>query len=186
MAEQRSRRQQRAGTGHHLASVADAFLGPDPVRSGPQHLLVVAAPGARNTAAVLAGLASDDGQRTSRDLGSGIGERVAGWERDGLHLAHDPGSGPLLFWCVDGVEAVSTTATIALGRLAALVGVGRVIVLWFPAGTGSLRKVPERIESERAQALARAAAPDVPVVVHCVGWTATASADLGLLAAQFN
>ncbi len=184
----------RAARRHHLATVADAFLsgGPGPSGGHPAaeemapgtRPLVTAAPGAADTARILARLAPRRPRTGAHDLGGRVGERLARWEREeGLGLA--PDAAPLLLWCARGEEGLSMRAGLSLGRLAALLRPDRVTVLWEPAAGAEPVRRPAAALRSRVAALAAAAAPEAAVTVHCLGWDAPADDQLRRLAARF-
>ena len=179
---------------HHLATVADAFLSGDAGRRAGRagaatappaaRPLYTAAPGAVDTARILARLAPRRSRTGAHDLGGSVGERLARWEREDS-LTADAAAAPLLLWGPRGDEGLSVRAGLSLGRLAALLRPRRVTVLWQPgSGTAPVQR-PAAAQRARAAALVAAAVPGATVTVHCLGWDAPADAQLDQLAARF-
>ncbi|MBD3221800.1 hypothetical protein GF314_11220 [bacterium] len=176
----------RGARRHHLSSVADAFLSPDPV-ARPDDVdrpaLIVASPGMDASEAAMAALDEVPLPRSPRELGDRVGVRLSRWEQQGL----DDGVGPggVLIWCVQGVEATSLAASLSLGRLAALLAPLAITIAWLPASTGADGNAPPAALRGHAERLASAAVPGTRVAVHCLGWGGDLAGDMGDLARRF-
>jgi hypothetical protein len=162
--------------GRDLASVVEAFLGDDRAAGTrpPDGPLVAAAPGPLDTGEVLAALRR--GTCDPADLA------LAGPEAPPPEIWDAAGRRPVLAWCPRGDEADALGAALALGRVAARIRPASVLVLWHPDVAQPPGREPVSARVGRASALARRAAPGVPVRIHCVGWTGGAAqqiADVG-------
>lgn len=164
---------------HQLAEVAEAFLSStksEPVAPNPMSPIFVAAPGDVSTAEVLAIL----DRPGSHDLGSAAGVRLARWERDeGFQRASREKA--LMIWCPRGLEAWSLVASMALGRIGALLKPSRVTVLWHAGAGDHLDIAPTLASRDRVTARTSAAVPGSRVTVHPVGWGREVAVDLANL-----
>jgi hypothetical protein len=169
---------------HHVASVADAFLGeapgPPPVR--PE--LVVAGPGLGVAAQVSSALAGRGSSVPLHDLGDAVGVHLGRWEREGPPYPA-PEAPVVMVWCVRGAEALSLGCGLVLGRLAALFEPRVATIVWMPeCGHGGV--VPTEPARQRVRRLSSLAVPRGRVSLHCVGWRGDAAAELGSLVARFG
>ena len=164
-----------AAAGRDLAAVVDAFLGDERAAGAPP--LVTAAPGAVDTAAVLATLRRGGVGPDDLALSRNRPETPAGWNAAGRR--------PVLAWCPRGDEADGLAAALALGRLAARLRPASLLVLWHPSAGEPPGREPVSARVGRASALARRAAPGVPVRVHCVGWTRAAPTQIADVGKRF-
>lgn len=159
--------------GRHLGAVADVFLPLErsPARSAPQVApdLCAAAPGDGDTSRVLAVYASFGACGRFRDLGGGIGDRIARWEGADRSAPPLPARSTLL-WCPRGAEAMTVRGAVLLGRLGALLRPEAVHVLWLAAGSRPPGRRPTGRQVRHAARLASAAIPGIAVDVHCLGW----------------
>lgn len=179
---------------HHLAAVADAFL-PLPAGADSEGVppglapglapMFAAAPGASDTASVLAVLQPDSAPSAGHDLGGAIGVRLCRLERD-RSLARSTEAPPLLIWCPRGEEGLSLVAALALGRLGALLQPSHLTVLWFAGPDQTADRDPDLHHCQQASTLARAAIPLAAVSVHCLGWSEDAQVQLTDLARRFT
>ena len=167
---------------HQLAEVAEAFLSSTrskPVDPDPKNPVFVAAPGDVSTAEVLALLDRHD----VHDLGSAAGVSLARWERDEGFQRVDREQAAVI-WCPRGPEAWSLVASMALGRISALLKPRRVMVLWFSGAGDEPGTEPPLGSQDRVAARIRAAVPDSRVTVHPVGWGREGAVDLTNLLGQ--
>jgi len=167
---------------HQLAEVAEAFLSSTkskPVVPDLVNPVFVAAPGDVSTAEILAFL----DRPGIHDLGSAAGVRLARWERDEgfKRVSRDKAT---VIWCPRGPEAWSLVASMALGRISALLKPSRVMVLWYPGAGYESGTEPSLGSQDRVAARIRAAVPGSRVTVHPVCWGQEGAADLTNLLGQ--
>lgn len=174
---------------HRLDEVADAFL-PASARAAPRSrpsaaALYAAAPGACDTAAVLAAMGGSTAAARRHDLGGAVGVRLVRWERAGrLPAARD--ARPVLIWCPQGAEGLSLSGSLVLGRLGALLRPRWLTFLWFAGEGDAPGRTPDAGRRARAAALAKAAVPGAEVHLHCLGWLRDAEVELTELARRFG
>ncbi|HOX26563.1 MAG TPA: hypothetical protein PLL30_08265 [Candidatus Krumholzibacteria bacterium] len=174
---------------HRFDAVAEAFLpaartGHEPARDRAG-CLYAAAPGAVDTAAILASFGSAAGTAPRFDLGGEVWTRLARWERTGWR-APFPADQAILLWCPRAAEGTSLTASMVLGRLGALIRPRRLTILWHWGESRPPGRLPDAVQRARAESLAGAAVPGAAVTLHCVGWISTVASDLGDLAQRYR